>query len=71
MQYTDHTQAAISISLSLFKALVKNQVTNAWKLQETQRLESNLRWRLLDDKKALVRRRVLSPRPLQCLFTCY
>eukprot|EP00957_Ditylum_brightwellii_P076409 5806938-Ditylum_brightwellii.AAC.1 len=25
MQYTDHTQAATSISLSLFKTLVKNQ----------------------------------------------
>eukprot|EP00957_Ditylum_brightwellii_P065548 4972101-Ditylum_brightwellii.AAC.1 len=27
MQYTDHTQAEISISLLLFKAFMKNQVT--------------------------------------------
>eukprot|EP00957_Ditylum_brightwellii_P025583 1933377-Ditylum_brightwellii.AAC.1 len=45
MQYTDHTQAKISISLSLFKAFVKNKATKSWKLWETQRQESNLRQR--------------------------
>eukprot|EP00957_Ditylum_brightwellii_P065549 4972101-Ditylum_brightwellii.AAC.2 len=26
---------------------------------------------MLDDKRALVKKRVSSPRPLHCLFTCY